>query len=61
MDLYVDNYDELKKVENFLFRFTYPEDFSLHIIVRNPEKTDKYFNYKTVYNKFAKGLVLETF
>jgi len=58
MELYVNTTEELKKVENFLFRFTYPEEFSLCIKVIETGET---FNYKTNYNKFAKGLVLETF
>ena len=28
-------YEELKRVENFLFRFIYPEEFSLQIIVKD--------------------------
>ena len=61
MDLYVDDYEQMKKVENFLFRFTYPEEFSLRIIIRNPEELGEYYDYRTVFNKFAGGLVLETF
>ena len=61
MVLYVDTYDELKKVENFLFRFIYPEEFFLHIVIREEEEIGEYYRYKTVYNEFAQGLVLETF
>ena len=73
MTLYVKTYDELKKVENFLFRFIYPEEFSLQIIVQDPRQISflsegkptwiitECFNYKTVYNDWAQGLVLETF
>lgn len=61
MVLYIDTYEELKKVENFLFRFIYPEEFSLRIILREPTQMGEYYEYKTVYNEFAKGLVLETF
>lgn len=61
MVLYIDTYEELKKVENFLFRFIYPEEFSLRIILREPAQMGEYYEYKTVYNEFAKGLVLETF
>jgi len=58
MELYVNDYMQLKKVENFLFRFTYPEEFSLYIKVKESGES---FNYKTVYNNLAKALVLETF
>jgi hypothetical protein len=61
MTLYVDTHDELKKVENFLFRFIYPEEFSLHIVIRDEEEIGEYYRYRTVYNEFAQGLVLETF
>ncbi len=73
MELYLDSYEELKKVENFLFRFVYPEPFTLQIIVRDPRQVNflpdgkptwmitEYFNYKTVYNDLAQGLILETF
>lgn len=58
MELYVRNYEELKDVENFLFRFVYPKSFDLHILI---EETKEHFNYRTVYNDLAKGLILETF
>lgn len=73
MELHVNNYDELKKVENFLFRFIYPEPFTLQIIVQDPRQISflpdgkptwmitERFNYKTVYNDLAHGLILETF
>jgi hypothetical protein len=73
MTLYVKTYDELKKVENFLFRFIYPEEFSLQIIIQDPRQISflpdgkptwmitECFNYKTVYNDLAQGLILETF
>ena len=56
MELYVKNYEELKDVENFLFRFIYPKSFCLHIIVDHKEQ----FNYITKYNSLANGLILET-
>ena len=56
MELYVKDYEELKNVENFLFRFIYPKSFNLLIFVK---QTKEFFNYKTVYNDFAQGLVLE--
>lgn len=55
MEIRLNNYDELAKVENFLFRFVYPESFDLQILV-----TDEVFNYTTEYNDLAKGLVLVT-
>lgn len=58
MELYLSNYEELKKVENFLFRFIYPESFTLHILI---EETKEHFNYTTKYNDLAGGLVLVTF
>lgn len=58
MELYVSNYDELKDVENFLFRFIYPKSFDLHILVK---ETNEHFDYRTVYNDLAQGLILETF
>ena len=73
IELRVNNYEELKKVENFLFRFIYPEPFTLHIIVLDLREMSflpdgkptsmirEDFNYKTVYNDLAQGLVLETF
>ena len=73
MELYLNSYEELKKVENFLFRFVYPEPFTLQIIVRDSCQVNflsdgkptwmitEYFNYKTVYNDLAQGLILETF
>lgn len=73
MVLKVDNYEQLKKVENFLFRFIYPESFTLQIIVQDPRQIDflengkptwmitERFNYRTVYNDLAQGLILETF
>ena len=39
MEIKLNNYDELAKVENFLFRFVYPESFDLRILV-----TDEVFN-----------------
>jgi len=56
MELYVKNYEELKEVENFLFRFIYPKSFCLQIIVGHKEQ----FNYITKYNSLANGLILET-
>ena len=61
MELYVKNYEQLKEVENFLFRFVYPKEFSLRIIVRDPDFISEYYDYRTVFNEFAQGLVLETF
>ena len=62
MVLYIDTHDELKKVENFLFRFIYPEEFSLYIVIgTTEEEISEYYRYRTVYNEFAHGLVLETF
>lgn len=61
MVLYIDTHEELKKVENFLFRFIYPEEFSLHIVIRDEGQNGEYYGYRTVYNEFAHGLVLETF
>ena len=73
MELRVDNYEQLKKVENFLFRFIYPESFTLQIIVQDPRQISflengkptwmitERFNYRTVYNDLAQGLILETF
>ena len=61
MKLKVNSYEQLKKVENFLFRFIYPESFTLQIIVEDKEAIYERFNYKTVYNDLAQGLVLETF
>ena len=58
MELYLDSYEELKKVENFLFRFIYPEPFTLHILIVD---TKEHFNYTTEYNDLADGLVLVTF
>lgn len=58
MRLFLDSYEELKDVENFLFRFRFSKPFSLQIIIANTNET---FNYTTKYNDFAKGLVLETF
>jgi len=58
MELYLSNYEELKKVENFLFRFIYPESFTLHILI---EETKEHFSYTTEYNDLAGGLVLITF
>lgn len=55
--LQVKNYEELKKVENFLFRFIYPEPFYLNITVL--ETCERFF-YSTEYNSLAQGLVLET-
>ena len=56
MKLFVNSYEELKEVENFLFRFIYPKDFSLCIYVGKEQ-----FNYRTTYNRLAQGLILETF
>ena len=58
MELHLDSYEELKKVENFLFKFIYPEAFTLHILIRD---TNECFNYITEYNDLAHGLVLVTF
>ena len=55
MEIKINNYDELAKVENFLFRFTYPNPFDLQILVAN-----EIFNYTSDYNDLAKGLVLVT-
>ena len=57
MKLFVKNYEELKDVENFLFRFIYTKPFNLQIIV---EDSGECFNYKAIYNDLALGLVLET-
>ena len=56
IELSLKNYEELKKVENFLFRFIYPESFNLHIYIDKER-----FNYRTIYNDLAQGLILETF
>ena len=56
MRLYLENYEELKDVENFLFRFVYPKSFNLQIVVNN-----ECFDYRTTYNDLAQGLILETF
>lgn len=58
MELYLRNYEQLKKVENFLFRFVYPESFTLQIYIQD---TNDHFNYETVHNDLAGGLVLVTF
>jgi len=58
MELYLDDYEQLKKVENFLFRLIYPEPFTLHILI---DETKEHFNYTTEYNDLAGGLVLVTF
>jgi hypothetical protein len=58
MELILKDYQQLKDVENFLFRFIYSKSFNLRIII---ESTNEIFNYTTKYNDFAKGLVLETF
>lgn len=58
MKLYLDNYEQLKDVENFLFRFVYTKSFNLQILLN---ETQEQFNYRTVYNDFAEGLILETF
>ena len=55
--LQVRNYEELKRVENFLFRFIYPDPFNLLITVT---ETFERFYYTTEYNNLAHGLVLET-
>ena len=61
MELYLKDYQELKDVENFLFRFIYPKPFNLQIIIADTEAIYERFNYKTVYNDLAQGLILETF
>lgn len=58
LKLYINDYNELKDVENFLFRFIYPKSFTLQILLN---KTNEEFNYKTTYNDLAQGLILETF
>jgi len=58
MELYLRDYEQLKKVENFLFRFIYPESFTLQIFI---EDTNDHFNYETIHNDLAGGLVLVTF
>lgn len=57
MELYLEDYEQLKKVENFLFRFIYPESFTLRIFIK---ETKDQFDYKTIHNKLAGGLVLVT-
>lgn len=57
MVLYLNDYQELKMVENFLFRFIYHESFTLKILLN---KTNEEFSYRTVYNDLAQGLILET-
>ena len=51
----LDNYDDLKEVENFLFKFIYEKLFVLEITIG-----DEVFNYETVYNDDAHGLILIT-
>ena len=51
----LDNYDDLKEVENFLFKFIYEKSFELEITIG-----DEIFNYETVYNDDAQGLILIT-
>ena len=51
----LDNYDDLKEVENFLFKFIYEKPFMLEITI-----SDEVFNYETVYNDDAHGLILIT-
>jgi hypothetical protein len=58
MELYLRDYEQLKKVENFLFRFIYPESFTLQIFIKD---TNDQFNYETIHNDLAGGLVLVTF
>ena len=58
MELYLKDYEQLKKVENFLFRFIYPESFTLQIYIQD---TNDHFNYETIHNDLAGGLVLVTF
>lgn len=58
--LFISNYEELKDVENFLFRFIYPKSFRLQIIIEDEKAIYERFNYKTVYNDLAHGLILET-
>ena len=58
MELILKDYQQLKDVENFLFRFIYSKSFNLRIIIKD---TNEIFNYTTKYNDLAKGLVLETF
>jgi hypothetical protein len=69
MELYVKDLNELKDVENFLFRFIYPKPFNLRIIIRDPHfdwyeslpsGAEQVFDYRTVYNDSAGGLILET-
>ena len=57
MELYLENYEELKDVENFLFRFIYPKSFDLRIVIKDTHET---FNYTTKYSDLARGLILET-
>ena len=58
MELYLRDYEQLKKVENFLFRFIYPESFTLQIYIQD---TNDQFNYETIHDDLAGGLVLVTF
>ncbi len=58
MELYLRDYEQLKKVESFLFRFIYPESFTLQIFIKD---TNDQFNYETIHNDLAGGLVLVTF
>jgi len=58
MELYLRDYEQLKKVENFLFKFIYPESFTLQIFIKD---TNDQFNYETIHNDLAGGLVLVTF
>lgn len=51
----LDNYNDLKEVENFLFKFIYEKPFELEITIG-----DEVFNYETVYNNDAHGLILIT-
>ena len=51
----LDNYDDLKEVENFLFKFIYEKPFVLEVTIG-----DEVFNYETVYNDDAHGLILIT-
>ena len=58
MELYLDTYEDFKKVESFLFSLTFPEPFTLHILIGD---TKEHFNYTTEYNDLIGGLVLVTF
>lgn len=57
MDISVNlnNLDDLKEVENFLFKYIYETPFDLTISVE-----DQKYSYTTQYNDNAKGYVLIT-